>query len=100
MLSFRRKVVTDSRQVSVKDRDWTLQVKKVQRRDDGQTMYLIAPVQDRFVQLSSAVLYEEIRKPMWLNQKEICAFIAALQKLAGKGEEENSGGSVNSEASR
>lgn len=82
VLNFRAKVVAGSRQVSIKDRDWTLQIKRVTTRD-GRQMFLVQPVQARFIQMSSTFLYDEVKPAIWLTPHEFSVLIKALQKLEG-----------------
>jgi hypothetical protein len=98
MLHFKSRVVADSRKISVKDRDWTLQITKVQTHD-GRTMFLLQPVQERFIQLSSAFLYDEIRPAIWLTPREFSVLARALRKLGEKELEEDSGNSDEAEQS-
>jgi len=89
VLHFKSRVVADSRKISVKDRDWTLQITKVQK-NDGQIMFLLQPVQPRYIQLSSTFLHDEIRPAIWLTPQEFSVLIKAIKKLEGNKLEEGS----------
>jgi hypothetical protein len=93
MLHFRSKVVSDPGRISVKDHagGWTLLIKKVQTNGGRTTMFLLHPVQTRFIQLSSSVVCDEVKPPIWLNPQEFSVLVKALQKLEGKSEEGQEG---------